>query len=94
LLLLDEPFAALDPLLRERMRGELLATRARFDVPMIVIMHDPADLEFFADRLLLFFFLLFFESKPRPACKWKVVARPASSRVSCPSNQCSGYPLH
>jgi molybdate transport system ATP-binding protein len=53
-LLLDEPFAALDPLLRNRMRGELLETRARFGVPMIVITHDPADLEFFADDLLVF----------------------------------------
>jgi molybdate transport system ATP-binding protein len=54
LLLLDEPFAALDPLLRNRMRSELLDTRARFGVPMIVITHDPEDLEFFADNLLVF----------------------------------------
>jgi molybdate transport system ATP-binding protein len=54
LLLLDEPFAALDPLLRNRLRGELLETRARFGVPMIVITHDPADLEYFADDLLIF----------------------------------------
>jgi molybdate transport system ATP-binding protein len=53
-LLLDEPFAALDPLLRNRMRGELLETRSRFGVPMIIITHDPADLEFFADDLLVF----------------------------------------
>ncbi len=54
LLLLDEPFAALDPLLRNRMRRELLEIRARFGVPMIVITHDPEDLQFFADDLLLF----------------------------------------
>jgi molybdate transport system ATP-binding protein len=53
LLLLDEPFAALDPLLRNRMRNELLETRARFGVPMIVITHDPDDLRFFANNLLL-----------------------------------------
>jgi molybdate transport system ATP-binding protein len=54
LLLLDEPFAALDPLLRNRMRNELLETRTRFGVPMVIITHDPADLEFFADDLLVF----------------------------------------
>ncbi len=53
LLLLDEPFAALDPLLRKKMRQELLDIRARFAVPMIVITHDPEDLEFFADYLVL-----------------------------------------
>jgi molybdate transport system ATP-binding protein len=53
LLLLDEPFAALDPLLRDKMRNELLETRARFGIPMIVITHDPHDLHFFAHNLLV-----------------------------------------
>lgn len=44
LLLLDEPFAALDAPLRARMRIELAAIRARFDIPMIVITHDPDDI--------------------------------------------------
>jgi molybdate transport system ATP-binding protein len=43
LLLLDEPFAALDAPLRARLRGELLAVRERFAVPMVVITHDPDD---------------------------------------------------
>lgn len=43
LLLLDEPFAALDAPLRARLREELLAARARSDVPMVVITHDPED---------------------------------------------------
>lgn len=43
LFLLDEPFAALDAPLRARMRVELAALRARFDIPMIVITHDPDD---------------------------------------------------
>jgi len=45
LLLLDEPFAALDPALRGRMRAELLALQSRLDLPMLVITHDPADVE-------------------------------------------------
>ena len=43
LLLLDEPFAALDAPLRARLREELLNVRERFKVPMIVITHDPDD---------------------------------------------------
>jgi len=54
LLLLDEPFSALDPLLRDRTRRELLAIQARFKVPMVIITHDPADVELFADHLILF----------------------------------------
>ncbi len=54
ILLLDEPFAALDPLLRDKMRRELLQIQLRFGVPMVVITHDPADIELFADNLLVF----------------------------------------
>ncbi len=43
LLLLDEPFAALDAPLRARLRTELAAVRTQFDVPMIIITHDPDD---------------------------------------------------
>jgi molybdate transport system ATP-binding protein len=54
LLLLDEPFSALDPLLRERMRHELLRYRARFDVPLLVITHDPDDVATLADEVIVF----------------------------------------
>jgi molybdate transport system ATP-binding protein len=43
LLLLDEPFAALDAPLRSRLRAELLTLRTRFGVPMVIITHDPED---------------------------------------------------
>ncbi|HEY5930823.1 MAG TPA: ATP-binding cassette domain-containing protein, partial [Burkholderiales bacterium] len=52
-LLLDEPFAALDPLLRERMREELLKTRSLFNVPMLVITHDPDDVALLAESLVV-----------------------------------------
>jgi molybdate transport system ATP-binding protein len=54
LLLLDEPLSALDPLLRERMREQLSATQRRFGVPMVVITHDPADVEAFAENVVVF----------------------------------------
>lgn len=43
-LLLDEPFSALDPALRDRMRDELEALLDRIDLPLLMITHDPADL--------------------------------------------------
>jgi molybdate transport system ATP-binding protein len=51
-LLLDEPFSALDPELRERMRGELDELLTRIDVPVLMITHDPQDLEWFGDAAL------------------------------------------
>ncbi|MCX5865555.1 MAG: ATP-binding cassette domain-containing protein [Deltaproteobacteria bacterium] len=54
ILLLDEPFSALDSMLRHRMRMELLEIRQRFGVPLVVITHDPADVEVFGDTLVVF----------------------------------------
>lgn len=51
MLLLDEPFAALDPALRTRMRSELAALQQRLDVPMLMITHDPADVDMFGDHV-------------------------------------------
>jgi molybdate transport system ATP-binding protein len=45
IVVLDEPFAALDPALRGRMRAELLALQARHDLQLMVITHDPADVD-------------------------------------------------
>jgi len=52
IVLLDEPFSALDPALRARMREELRALQASLDVPMLVISHDPADVEALGDHVL------------------------------------------
>ncbi len=53
-LLLDEPFAALNPLLRARMRAELRRIQDHFRVPVMLITHDHDDVESFADTLVLF----------------------------------------
>jgi molybdate transport system ATP-binding protein len=53
LLLLDEPFAALDPALRERVRREFVELRQRFKLPMVLITHDPADTETLARELVV-----------------------------------------
>jgi molybdate transport system ATP-binding protein len=52
-LLLDEPFAALDPMLRDRMRESLLKTRADFAVPLLAITHDPDDVSALAQTVVL-----------------------------------------
>jgi molybdate transport system ATP-binding protein len=51
ILLLDEPFSALDLSLREKMRYELSELQRRLNVPMMVITHDPADLALLGDEI-------------------------------------------
>ena len=51
-LLLDEPFAALDPALRVKMRLELSQWQQRLDVPMILITHDPEDARILGEHVL------------------------------------------
>ncbi len=52
ILLLDEPFSALDPPLRARMRSELAALQLRLDLQMLIITHDPADVEALGEHVL------------------------------------------
>ena len=54
MLLLDEPFAALDPLLRVRMRREIRALLDEWNIPVVLITHDPADVDAFADSLAVY----------------------------------------
>jgi len=53
-ILLDEPFSAMDFLLRDKMREELAAMQVRFNVPIILITHDLEDVRTFADTLVIF----------------------------------------
>jgi len=52
ILLLDEPFAALDANMRERMRRELSDLQTRLDIPMVLITHDEADVAVFGDQVV------------------------------------------
>ncbi len=52
LLLLDEPFAALDATLRQRLRQELIAVQERFAIPLVIISHDPDDIAHCAQRVI------------------------------------------
>ena len=52
ILLLDEPFAALDAGMRDRMRRELSELQTRLDIPMVLITHDDADVAVFGDQVV------------------------------------------
>lgn len=54
LLLLDEPFAALDTLLRVKLREELARIRCSFDIPVVMVTHDPEDIRAFAETLVIY----------------------------------------
>jgi molybdate transport system ATP-binding protein len=49
LLLLDEPFAALNPMLRQELRAELARVCARWRTPVVMITHDIDDVLALAD---------------------------------------------
>ena len=51
LLLLDEPFSALDTGLRAKMRQLVGALQREYGVPLILITHDPADAEALGDAV-------------------------------------------
>ncbi|HEY2035848.1 MAG TPA: ATP-binding cassette domain-containing protein, partial [Steroidobacteraceae bacterium] len=53
LLLLDEPFSALDAPLRASLREELLSLQREFSGTTIVVTHDPVEAALLADELLI-----------------------------------------
>lgn len=54
LLLLDEPFAALDTPLRARLRRELLQLVGSLGLPTILVTHDLEEAHMLADRMAVF----------------------------------------
>ena len=52
-LLLDEPLAALDPIVRAELQHELAKIFRRLRKTVILITHDLAEAAFFADRIVL-----------------------------------------
>ena len=53
LLLMDEPFAALDPLLRDRLHDALLPQLASLGIPVLLVSHDLAEACHLATSLLI-----------------------------------------
>ncbi len=52
LLLLDEPLASLDIELRHRILPFLLRVREQFDIPMLIVSHNPMELLALCDELI------------------------------------------
>jgi osmoprotectant transport system ATP-binding protein len=53
-LLMDEPFGALDPITRERLQDELVALQAQIGKTIVLVTHDIAEAVRVADRIALF----------------------------------------
>ncbi len=53
-LLLDEPFSALDTVVRLKLRKELKAIQKKLGIPVVFITHDPVEAFTIADRMVVF----------------------------------------
>jgi molybdate transport system ATP-binding protein len=78
LLLLDEPFSALDESLRAGLRRELLRLRAELALTIVFVTHDLREAHLLADRLAVFDGGRVLQFGPRE----EVFRRPASRRVA------------
>jgi ABC-type Fe3+/spermidine/putrescine transport system ATPase subunit len=78
ILLLDEPFSALDDALRNSMRRELLRLRSELGLTILFVTHDLREAHFLADRIAVFDAGRILQVGPRE----EVFRRPASRRVA------------
>jgi osmoprotectant transport system ATP-binding protein len=53
-MLMDEPFGAIDPITRERLQDELLALQARIRKTIVVVTHDIQEAIKLGDRIAIF----------------------------------------
>jgi len=52
LLFLDEPFSALDPVMRRRLQHDILRLHREFGTTTLMISHDPSEIYRLADRVV------------------------------------------
>ncbi|MBU4528790.1 MAG: molybdenum ABC transporter ATP-binding protein [Hoeflea sp.] len=52
-LLLDEPFSAVDRATRERLHDEIIALRAHLKMPVVLVTHDMNEAQLLADRMVV-----------------------------------------
>jgi len=77
-LLLDEPFSALDDTLRATLRRELLRLRAEFGLTVLFVTHDLREAHLLADKLAVFDEGRLLQFGPRD----EIFRRPVSRRVA------------
>ncbi len=78
LLLLDEPFSALDAPLRSALRQDMLTLQSEFGATTILVTHDPAEAALLADELLVLESGRVLQSGPTA----EVFARPADETAA------------
>lgn len=54
ILLMDEPFAALDEILREHLRQELMRLQQRFHIPVLLVTHNLVEAYTLASQVVIF----------------------------------------
>ena len=77
-LLLDEPFSALDEALRSDLRAELLRLRRELELPIVFVTHDLREAHLLADRIVVIDGGRVLQFAPRD----EVFRRPSSRRVA------------
>jgi molybdate transport system ATP-binding protein len=77
-LLLDEPFAAVDRVTRRKLQRELALLRARIRVPIVLVTHDLDEARVLADRMVILSRGETLQDGPTA----QVMARPATAQVA------------
>lgn len=77
-LLLDEPFSAVDQMTRQRLQNELARLRRQIDVPIILVTHDLNEASSLADRISVLH-----NGQVLQTCKpFELFSRPCSPQVA------------
>ncbi len=78
LLLLDEPFSAVDLVTRRKLRRELVKIRQQLDIPIIFVTHDLDEAYMLADRLFIIHEGQLLQSGQAD----EVISRPVNAKVA------------
>jgi molybdate transport system ATP-binding protein len=77
-LLLDEPFSAVDQVTRRKLQGELARLRREVTIPIVLVTHDLDEARTLADRMVLLHRGVSLQSGPPE----QVMTRPASAAIA------------
>ena len=92
LLLFDEPFSAVDELLRERLQEELIRLFTAEQFAGLFITHAVSEAVFLSTRVLVMTPAPWHASRPRSTCRSPTRARPSSASRPSSSRSCGRSP--